>query len=227
MSIALTVKKRDVFGNRVKSLYRDGLIIGNVFGRGQTSVPIEGDYETIRKVIVEAGKNHPIELKIEGDSDHLVLVKNVDVNPSKGRIRHIELQMVNRNEKVEAEVPVELIGTAPAILAGNMVMTLNDTVIVSANPTSLPDHLEVSAELLVEPEDMITVANITMPTGVELVTELDTPLFKVEVPRSQVEEVVEEEGVEGEEVSAADVPAEHGGDSPETDDKDNKDKKNE
>lgn len=222
MSIALTVKKREVFGNRVKSLYRDGLIIGNVFGRGQTSVPIEADYETVRKVIVEAGKNHPIELKIEGEGDHLVLVKNVDVNPSKGRIRHIELQMVNRNEKVEAEVPVELIGTAPAVLAGNMVMTLNDTVIVSANPTSLPDHLEVNAELLVEPEDMITVANITVPTGVELVTELDTPLFKVEVPRSQVEEVVEEEGAEGEEISAADVPAEHGGDTPEAEDKDKK-----
>ena len=108
-----------------------------------------------------------------------MLVKNVDVDPSKGRIRHIELQMVNRNEKVEAEVPVELIGTAPAILAGNMVMTLNDTVIVSANPTSLPDHLEVNAELLVEPEDMITVANITVPTGVELVTELDTRYSKL------------------------------------------------
>lgn len=221
MSIALTVKKREVFGNRVKSLYRDGLIIGNVFGRGQTSVPIEGDYEIVRKVIVEAGKNHPIELKIEGEGDHLVLVKNVDVNPSKGRIRHIELQMVNRNEKVEAEVPVELIGTAPAVLAGNMVMTLNDTVMVSANPTSLPDHLEVSADLLVEPEDMITVANITVPTGVEIVTELDTPLFKVEVPRSQVEEVAEEDA-EGEEKTAADVEAVHGGDKPEeaSDDKD-------
>lgn len=222
MSIALSVKKREVFGNRVKSLYRDGLIIGNVFGRGQTSVAIEGDYETVRKVIVEAGKNHPIELKIEGEGDHLVLVKNVDVDPSKGRIRHLELQMVNRNEKVEAEVPVELIGTAPAVLAGNMVMTLNDTVMVSANPTSLPDHLEVNAELLVEPEDMITVANITVPTGVEIVTELDTPLFKVEVPRSQVEEVETQEGEEGE-LSAADVPAEHGGDAAEpTEDKDKK-----
>lgn len=216
MSIALTVKKREVFGNRVKSLYRDGLIIGNVFGRGQTSVPFEADYETVRKVINEAGKNHPIELKIEGEGDHLVLIKNVDVNPAKGRIRHLELQMVNRNEKVEAEVPVELIGTAPAVLAGNMVMTLNDTVIVSANPTSLPDHLEVSAELLVEPEDMITVANIAVTEGVEIMTELDTPLFKVEVPRAQVEEVAEvEEGVEGEEKTAADVEAVHGGDKPE------------
>lgn len=208
MSIALSVKKREVFGNRVKSLYRDGLIVGNVFGRGQTSVAIEGDYETIRKVVTEAGKNHPIELKIEGEGDHLVLVKNIDVDPSKGRIRHVEMQMVNRNEKVEAEVPIELIGTAPAVLAGNMVMTLNDTVIVSANPTNLPDHLEVSAELLVDPEDMITVANISVPSGVEIMTEADTPLFKVEVPRSQVEEAAEE-GAEGE-VSAADVPAEHG-----------------
>lgn len=226
MSIALSVKKREIFGNRVKSLYRGGLIVGNVFGRGQASVAIEGDYETIRKVIVEAGRNHPIELKIEGEGDHLVLVKHVDVDPREGRIRHIELHMVNRHEKVEAEVPVELIGTAPAILAGNMVMTLNDTVIVSANPTSLPDHLEVSAELLVEPEDMITVSNIVVPSGVELITKLDTPLFKVEVPRSQVEEVEVVEGEEGaEEKTAADVEAVHGGDKPEAAaDDDKKDK---
>lgn len=208
MSIELTVKKREVFGKKVKSLYRDGRVIGNVFGRGKESIAIDGDYETIRKVVSEAGKNHPIELAIEGEGNHLVMVKDVDVDPAKGRIRHIEFHMVNRNEKVEAEVPVELVGTAPAVLVGNIIITLNDTIIVEANPGSLPDHLEANAELLKEPDDIITVADITIPSNVELITELETPLFKVEVPRSQIEEESTEEGEE-----AADVPAEHGGDA--------------
>lgn len=206
MSISLKVQKRDVLGKKVKGLYRDGKVIGNLYGRGKESIPIVGDYEPMRKVIEEAGKNHPIELSVEGDADHLVLIKNVDYDPVKGRARHIEFHMVNRNEKVEAEVPVELVGTAPAVLAGNIVITLNDTVLVEAIPTSLPDHLEANAELLKDPDDMITLADIALPANVEFIDEPTTPLFKVEVPRSQVEA---EESAE--EISAADVPAEHGG----------------
>lgn len=211
MSISLTVQKRDVIGKKVKALYRDGKVLGNVFGRGKESVAVMAEYETIRKVTDEAGKNHPIELTIDGEGNHLVLIKNIDHDPVKGRIRHVEFHMVNRNEKVEAEVPVELIGTAPAVLVGNIVITLNDTVIVEANPTSLPDHLEADAEMLKEPDDIITLADIKLPADVEFITELDTPLFKVEVPRSQVEEVETEEEV----IDAADVPSDHGAEAPE------------
>ncbi len=212
MSIELTVQKREVFGKKVKALYREGRIVGNIFGRGKESIAIDGDYETIRKIAMEAGKNHPIELKVEGGDNHLVLIQDIDIDPAKGRIRHIEFHEVNRNEKVQAEVPVELIGTAPAVLVGNIIITLNDTVVVESNPTNLPDHLEADAELLKEPDDIIQLSDIKVPANVELVTELDTPLFKVEVPRSQIEETSEEE-TEG---SAADVPAEHGADKEET-----------
>lgn len=206
MSITLKVEKRDIFGKKVKRLYKDSKVIGNLYGKGKESLPIVGDYETIRKVVDHAGKNHPIELTIEGDkNEHLVLIKHIDVDPAKGRIRHVEFHMVNRNEKVEAEVPVVIIGTAPAVLEGNIIITINDKVVVSATPTSLPDHLEVKAELLTNPEDMILASDITMPSGVSLANEPDLPLFKVEVPRSQVEAETEDAAV-----NAADVPADHG-----------------
>lgn len=211
MSISLKVQKREVFGKKVKRLYREGKVLGNLYGRGKESISVVADYEPMRKVIEKAGKNHAIELSVEGDADHLVLIKNVDYDPVKGRARHVEFHMVNRNEKVEAEVPVELIGTSPAVLAGNIVITLNDTVLVEAVPTNLPDHLEADAELLKEPDDMITIADLKLPANVTFVDEPETPLFKVEVPRSQIEEEAEA----GEEISAADVPAEHGGDAKE------------
>lgn len=102
MSISLTVKKREIIGKKVKRLYREGQIVGNVYGRGQQSVPVLGEYEMVRKVAEEAGKNHAIELKIDGENDHLVLIKNVYREPNKGRFRHIEFQMFIRTEKVEA-----------------------------------------------------------------------------------------------------------------------------
>lgn len=209
MSISLKVQKREVFGKKVKKLYKEGKVIGNLYGRGKDSISVIADYEPMRKVIEEAGKNHAIELSVDGDTNHLVLIKNVDYDPVKGRARHVEFHMVNRNEKVEAEVPVELVGTSPAVLAGNIIITLNDTVLVEAVPTSLPDHLEANAELLKEADDTITIADLKLPVNVTFVDELETPLFKVEVPRSQIE------SEETEEISAADVPAEHGGDKKE------------
>lgn len=207
MSISLNVQKRDVFGKKVKKLYREGKVLGNLYGRGKDSLAIVSDYEPMRKVLEQAGRNHPIELSVDGDDNHLVLVKNIDYEPAKGRLRHVEFHMVNRNEKVEAEVPIELIGTSPAVLAGNIILTLNDTVLVEAIPSNLPDHLEANAELLKEPDDIITIADILAPKDVTFVDDAETPLFKVEVPRSQIEQEAAEE------ISAADVPAEHGGDA--------------
>lgn len=211
MSISLNVQRREVFGKKVKKLYKKGKVVGNLYGRGKESISVIAEYEPMRKVIEEAGKNHAIELSIEGHDNHLVLIKNIDYDPVKGRARHVEFLIVNRNEKVEAEVPVELIGTSPAVLAGNIVITLNDVVLVEAVPTSLPDHLEASADLLKEPDDIITIADLKLPENVTFVDEPETPLFKVEVPRSQIEEEAEP----SEEISAADVPAEHGGDNKE------------
>ena len=105
---------------------------------------------------------------------------------------YIAFHEVRKDQKVEAEIPVELIGTSPAILAGNIILTLHDTVLVSANPMNLPDHFEADATTLAEPDDNVQAKDLKLPEGVELVDDLETVLFKVDVPRSQVEEVVEE-----------------------------------
>ena len=191
-TLKLTVDQRVVIGKKVAALRRSGLIVGNIFSRGNQSTAIQADYEIMRKMIDEAGFNHPIDLTVEGEKDHLVLVKEITRDPKTNRLQHVAFHEVRRDEKVEAEVPVELIGTSPAVLVGNIVITLDSTVLVSANPLSLPDHFEVSAELLAEPEDHIQAKDLTMPEGVELVDDLDKVLFKVDVPRSQVEEEVAE-----------------------------------
>ena len=208
MSIHMSVEPRELTG-KVKKLYRDGYVIGNIYGRGKDSVAIQAAYEPMRKVVEEAGKNHAIELKIGEREEHLVLIKHVDRNPATGRLRHIEFQMVNRNEKVEAEVPVELVGTSPAVLAGNIIITGDNTILVEANPLSLPDHLEADATMLAEPDDLIQAKDLKLPANVELADDPEKVVFRVEVPRSQVEEEIED-------VSASDVPSDHGAEADQT-----------
>lgn len=187
-ALKLTVDKREVIGKKVAALRRSGLAIGNIFSRGNSSTSIQVDYEIMRKMVIEAGFNHPIDLTVQGGGDHLVLVKEITRDPKTNLLQHVAFHEVRRDEKVEAEVPVELIGTSPAVLAGNIILTVDNTILVSANPMSLPDHLEVNAELLVNPDDLVQAKDLKLPEGVELADDPDKVVFKVDVPRSQVEE---------------------------------------
>ncbi len=191
-TLKLSVTKREVIGKKVAGLRRSGLVVGNIFSRGNASTAIQVDYEIMRKMVLAAGYNHPIDLTVEGEGDHLVLVKEITRDPKTNLLQHISFHEVRRDEKVEAEVPVELIGTSPAVLAGNIILTVDNTILVSANPMSLPDHLEISAELLANPDDMIQAKDLKLPEGVELADDPDKVVYKVDVPRSQVEEEVEE-----------------------------------
>jgi large subunit ribosomal protein L25 len=191
-TLKLSVTKREVVGKKVAALRRSGLVVGNIFSRGNASTAIQVDYEIMRKMVLAAGFNHPIDLTVEGEGDHLVLVKEITRDPKTNMLQHIAFHEVRRDEKVEAEVPVELTGTSPAVLAGNIILTVDNTILVSANPMSLPDHLEISAELLANPDDLIQAKDLKLPDGVELADDPDKVVFKVDVPRSQVEEEVEE-----------------------------------
>lgn len=190
-TLEMAVAKREVTGKKVASLRRSGLVVANLFSKGKDSLSIQADYEQMRKMVEHAGFNHPIELSIEGEAKHLVLIKEIDRDPRTNRLQHVAFYEVRRDQKVEAEVPVEMVGTSPAVLAGNIIVTIDDTILVEANPLDLPDHLEVSAEALAEPDDLVQAKDLKLPQNVTLADDPEKVIFKVEVPRSQVEETSE------------------------------------
>lgn len=188
-TLQLKVQKREVIGKKVAGLRRQGLVVGNIFSKGKESTAIQVGYEPMRKMVDDAGYNHPISLSVDGGEEHLVLIKEIDRDPKTNRFHHIAFHEVRRDQKVEAEVPVELIGTSPAVLAGNIILRGDTTILVSANPLDLPDHLEADAATLINEDDVILARDLKLPANVELVDEGDKMVFKVDVPRSQVEEV--------------------------------------
>lgn len=188
----LKVEKREIMGKKVAGLRRQGLVVGNIFSKGKDSTAVQTDYEIMRKMVSEAGFNKPILISIDGGSDLLVLIKEIDRDPKTNRFHHIAFHEVRRDQKVEAEIPVELVGTSPAVLAGNIILRGDDTILVSANPLDLPEYLEADATTLIEETDVILARDLKLPANVELVDEGDKMVYKVEVPRSQVEEVEEQ-----------------------------------
>jgi len=204
--LKLKLKLREVHGKKARKIIEQGGIIGNVFGKGQDSQSVEGDYRTVTKTLEKAG-TQPLQLEIEGGKDELALVKKIETQPLTGRVHHVEFHVIHRGEKVHTEVPLKLVGDAPAERTGKIIVTMLDSVEIEATPTNIPEYIEVDMTVLVEESDSIVVGDIKIPEGVEIITEPDHMIAKVDTPRA----AVEEEAAEAEEgADAAAVPSDHG-----------------
>lgn len=195
---------RDTIGKGLGALRGEGVVPAVIHNHGQPSIHVMGPAMELEKVYRAAGKHHPLQLTV-GDEKFLVLIKDVHMNPVKRRMQHIVFQAIRRNEKVEAEVPIRLEGEIPAEKIGLMVLNQLDTVEVEALPKNLPDELVADATKLAELHDKITVADLVVPEGVTVLSDLEHPIATVVETRAQMAEEAEAEteAPEGEEGEAA------------------------
>jgi large subunit ribosomal protein L25 len=178
-------------------LRRDGMTPAVIHNHGKDSVLVMAPEVTLTKVYNAAGKHHPLELKVGADK-YLALIKDAHYNPVKRSIEHVVFQAINRNEKVETEVPIHLEGEAPAEKVGLMILRQLDTVQIEAFPRNLPDQLLVDASKLAELHDTITVADIVVPEGVTILTNADHPIAAVvETPAQASEEAEAADSADG------------------------------
>lgn len=188
-NISVELQNRTVIRKRLRDLRASGLVPAVVHNHGKDSIHVAGDAMTLTKIYEAAGKHHPVNLTVEGKK-HLALIKNVDFEPRKHRLRHVVFQAIKQNEAVEAEVPVVFTADAeiPAEKLSLMVLRQLDVVNVKALPKDLPDQLVVDPSSLKEVGDHVTVADIVVPNGVTILTEPEHSVAVVEMPKDQIAE---------------------------------------
>jgi large subunit ribosomal protein L25 len=194
------LQERTVMGKGLNALRRDGMVPAVIHNHGNDSVHVMAKELDLTKVYGAAGKHHPLELSV-GEQKYLALIKDAHFNPVKHRLEHVVFQAINRNEKVEAEIPIHLEGEIPAEKIGLMTLRQLDSVQIEALPRNLPDQLVVDATKLAELHDAITVADIQVPEEVTILTEADHPIARVVETPAQVSEEAAAEGEEGGEES--------------------------
>lgn len=185
-SISLTLDKREVTGKAVKHLRSAGTVPAVIHDHGKPSLHVQGDAIAMLKVWRAAGKHHPVELKT-GDLSFTALIKDAEFDPRKHLLKHIVFNAVDKNQKVEAEIPLrprydEGNESSPAERTGYIVLSQLETVQVRAISSKLPDFLEYDAEKLVEIGDHATVADLIIPEGVELISEAEQSIATVYEP---------------------------------------------
>jgi large subunit ribosomal protein L25 len=191
-NITLELVERKQVRKGLNKFRKEGQIPAVIHNPGKESFIVSGSYVDIVKVYNKAGKHHPIEVKL-GNETYLTIIKDVDFETRKHTLRHVVFGAIKQDEKVETEVPVIIVGDAPAQKAGLLLIKQIDHVKIEAFPRDLPDEVTISVEGLIEIGDKITVADIVAPKGVTILTEPDHPIASIEETPAQESAEAEEE----------------------------------
>jgi large subunit ribosomal protein L25 len=191
----LVAEKRTDFGKgAARKIRRAGNIPAVMYGHGTEPVHISLPGHSTMMALKQA--NALLTIVIDGD-EQLALAKDVQRDPIKPVIEHVDLVVVNKGEKVTVDVAVHLEGDA----APDAVVTLDhNTLQLLVLATNIPESITVSVEGL-EAGTQIHAGAVALPDGAELVTDADALVVNVTAPAA--EEVEETEGDE----AAAGAPA--------------------
>jgi len=184
--ISLTVEARDVTGKAVKHLRKEGVIPAVIHDHGKDSVLVQGTYLDLLRVYKQAGKHHPVVLKAPSHT-YTVLIKDAFFEPRKNQLTHLVFNAVDKNQQVEAEVPIhaqydEGNESSPAERNSLIVLQQLEMVQVKSIPSNIPDVLYYNGEKLVEVGDHVTVADLVVPKDVEILVEPEHTIATVFEP---------------------------------------------
>ena len=201
------VDLRTVTGKKVARLRREGLLPANIYGRGLPSLAVQLPYAQARDLMNAHGRNTLVQVQVAGERESRpVVVRQVGQNPVTRALLHLDFYQVNLTRLMQAQIPVMLIGEAPAVARWSGVLVqLLDHVEVEALPQNLPEHLEVSVTGLTELEQHVLLSEVSPPPGVRVITDPESIVASIQRPRLAVEE--ESAVPEGEQPAAGTVAA--------------------
>lgn len=203
----LRALKRTGSGSRpARRMRRDGQIPAVVYGKGIGTQPVAVESRALHGVLhTDAGLNALISVEIDGGGEVLTVAREIQRDPVRGDITHIDFIKVSLDVEIEAEVGIEYTGTPAGVKEeGGFIETIETSVMIMALPAAIPSSIAFDiSELAVG--DIVKVADLPAIEGVTYTTDEDRPLLTVLLPAIiEEEEVLEdllegEEGVEGEE----------------------------
>lgn len=181
--IYLDANVRTEFGKgAARRARRDGFIPAVLYGHGEDTVHLSlPSHDTF--LALRGNPNTVVTLKFEGEQ-HLALSRDVQVDPVKRAIKHVDLLGIKRGEKVSVEIPIIITGES----APDTIHTMElQTVTIHAEAVSLPEEIVANIEGL-EAGDVLRASDLELPAGSELEQDPDDVFVLITEPELEPEE---------------------------------------
>ena len=183
----LRAEPRSIVGKKVRFLRRQGIVPGNIYGNAASSA-IQVSARDLESTIRRAGRSALVTLDIAGGEPATVLMKEWQRHPFKGDLLHVDFFRVLMTETLKLDVPIRLIGEAPAVKqTGGMILQSQATLSVECLPGDIPDVIEADVSGLEEIDASIYVRDLAIPAGVTVLTDGDELVVRIMAPTVQAE----------------------------------------
>jgi large subunit ribosomal protein L25 len=183
--IKLAAETRSEFGKgAARRVRRAGKIPAVLYGHGGDPVHVTlPGHETM---LALKNSNALFSIELEGTAQ-LAIAKDVQRDPVKNVIEHVDLLVVSKGEKVAVDVPVHVVGeSAPGTIHLLEQLTLS----IEADATRLPESVEVSIEGL-QAGTVVFAGDVVLPEGASLLTEPTADVLSITEPKTSGDEGAE------------------------------------
>jgi large subunit ribosomal protein L25 len=213
----IVAEPRTEFGKgAARRIRRDDKIPAVIYGHGNEPIHVILPGHQTMMALKHGGANALLALDVDG-SEQLALTKDVQIDPIRRVIEHLDFVAVRRGEKVTVDVPIHVVGDAAP---ETLVVTENAVLSVEAEATHIPEFFEVSVEgaqvgTQIHAKDLALPSGTTLLADEELLIVNVTQQISAEALEAELAEAEAEAGIEHEvsEAEVAEVAAE-GGEAP-------------
>lgn len=196
-AIELKAEPRRLGKGHAKNLRLQGLVPAVMYGKNQDTQLLQIVSRDLEKVLATAGTHQLIALKVAKKRPVMTLARDIQRDVIKRDCMHVDFYMVRMDEKVHAQVPIHLVGEAPAIELGGVLTQGLDQLEIECLPGDLINMIELDVSELADFNDTLTVVDLSVPDTVTILSDPESMVAKIEAPRKEEElEEMEEEMVE-------------------------------
>jgi large subunit ribosomal protein L25 len=209
--VRLRAEKRDGQGKEAaRRLRNQGRVPAVLYGKGSETLALSVDAHEAKMLFQSISvENTIIGLEIDGEKKPVqTLIREIQAHPYKPVLHHVDFLLIREGQKLELEIPIELVGVPEGVRTGGGVLQQSiHEVEVRCLPTQIPSSFELDVARL-GIGDSLHVSDIQLPEGVEVLVDLEQVICSVVMPKAEVAPAAEAAApAEGEEAAA---PSEEG-----------------
>ena len=170
---------------KVKALRRTGMIPLHLYGKNLPSQALQAESASVIRTVNQVGHNIPLYLRVDGSQDlDLVFVREIQHHPVTNRILHVDFYHVDVTQRVKGEVPIILLGEAPAVRVhrGVLMQSLHH-LSVECLPMEMPERIAIDISGLEELDQGIRISDVPPGQGITFLADPDELIVRVGAPR--------------------------------------------
>ncbi|MFC5558937.1 50S ribosomal protein L25/general stress protein Ctc [Ureibacillus thermophilus] len=181
MSTVLQATKRKTgVRSELTQLRKGGKLPAVIYGYDIENTPIAVDYKEIAKEVQKRGRTSIFDLDVEGKRVK-ALIQEVQREPLKGTVLHIDFYSVNMEQEVEVDVPIHAVGESVGVKEGGVLTQILDTLKIKVKPAEIPEKIDIDITTL-GIGDTIFVSDIRDRVDYQIIEGDDVTIFTVTSP---------------------------------------------